>query len=337
MTDEEIEGSDLEEMSDKEIEELSDELSETIPEALSKGLGRDISEIGEEEQQEFSEQMKDILTDFREAYTKDSEEEQAVAVLDAHNRILEEQMMGPEENEEFDSGYAFLVEQLRSTLEDTREGLEELGYVEYFDLMNGFAVDIVEGGRASEVKEFFDSLENDSQQMMLQRMMSPILTQYLDYMADHQEVSEVEEVQEYTGIYYELSEFTGNFLPQFIAVLQISSGREETYQDLKEMGLNNLLQKLESKKYGRFNDLAQGIDRKIRNSIAHRDFKIDPVENEIEFHDRGELVAELSYSEFQNETFHLLALVQSLWIFQVMVSYYQIQNLPGVLDELKEE
>lgn len=40
------------------------------------------------------------------------------------------------------------------------------------------------------------------------------------------------------------------------------------------MGLNDLLHKWGSKKYGRFNMLVEGINRDIWNSIAHRDFKV---------------------------------------------------------------
>lgn len=46
--------------------------------------------------------------------------------------------------------------------------MEELGHTNYFDLLDEFAKEIVEAGQAGDVKEFFDGLENGSQQMEAQ-------------------------------------------------------------------------------------------------------------------------------------------------------------------------
>jgi hypothetical protein len=268
--------------------------------------------------------------------SKESEEERAAALFGAYNDVTEEMMMSSEEREEYGSGVDFLLEQLRAVLEGSREGMEELGFTEYFDLVGEFALEIVEEGPVGEVKEFFDGLEGGSQQMVLQRVMNPVILEYYEYLEEHEDITDADEARQYAEMYYELAELIGNILPRFLAVLQIVSGREETYDDLNQMGLNNLLQKLESKKYSRFNELADGIDRELRNSIGHRDFKVDPVEKEIEFHDRGELVAEHSYSEFQDEVFQILALFNALWIFQLLITYYRLQGLPEAIDEISE-
>jgi hypothetical protein len=332
---------DFSEMSEEEIRELSERFAEEAPEAMSEALGVDLlakSEV-EEFEDEFPQQIEDVFLRFRDALAKESEEERAIALFEAYDEITAEMMMmmNSEEREEYDGGAAFLIEQLESTLEGTREGMEEIGYPEYFDIVDEFAVEVVEKGPLDDVKEILDGIEGHSQQIVLQRMMNPVVMEYYEYIEEHNEITDSDEARQYAEMYYELAELVGKILPRFIAVLQVASGREESYDDLKQMGLNDLIQKLESKKYGRFNDLAEGIDRELRNSIAHRDFKVKPAPNEIEFYDRGELVAELSYSEFQDEIFQILALFSALWTFELMLTYYRIQYLPEAIAELQEE
>lgn len=327
------------EMSDEEIRGLSERFAEEAPEAMSEALGVDLLAEGEVEEFEevFPEQIEDVFLRFRDALAKESEEERAVALFEAYDEITAEMMMDSEEREEYDSGVDFLIEQLEATLEGTREGMEEIGYPEYFDIVDEFAVEVVEEGPVGEVKEFLDGVEGHSQQMVLQRMMNPVVMEHYEFIEEHKEITDSDEARQYAEMYYELAELVGKILPRFIAVLQVASGREESYGDLKQMGLNDLIQKLESKKYGRFNDLAEGIDRKLRNSIAHRDFKVKPASNEIEFYDRGELVTELSHSELQDEIFQILALFSALWTFELMLTYYRIQYLPEAIAELQEE
>lgn len=330
---------DFSEMSDEEIRELSERFAEETPVAMSEALGVDLLTEGEAEEfeEEFPERIEDVFLRFRDALVKESEEAKAIALFEAYDEITAEIMMGSEGRDKYDSGVDFLIEQLEATLEGTREGMEEIGYPEYFDIVNEFAVEIVEEGPVDEVKEFLEGIEGHSQQVALQRMMNPVVMEYYEYIEEHEEITDSDEARKYTEMYYELAELVGKILPRFIAVLQIASGREESYDDLKQMGLNDLIQKLGSKKYGRFNDLAGGIDRKLRNSIAHRDFKVKPAEDEIEFYDRGELVSELSYSEFQDEVLQTLVLFSALWTFELMLTYYRIQYLPEAIKELKEE
>lgn len=342
MTDDSEDATDLTDLSDEEIQELSEELTQAMPEALGKAMGVDLfgniqDEKREEFEEEFPEQIEEVFFEFRDALRAESDEEQAVAMFDVYNQVMEEFMMDDAAQQAFDSGLEWLVDQLEVTVVSSREFMVEIGHVEYFNLMHGFVVDIVEAGQAGDIKEFYDGIERDSQQMMLQRVFNPVTMEYYDYIEEHPEITSASEARRYIDMYYELAELIGSILPRFIAVLQIISGRKETYDDLKQMGLNNLLQKLESKKYSRFNVLADGIDRKLRNSIAHRDFTVDPVDEEIEFQDRGEVVAELSYMEFQTEFFNLLGLFHALWVFRMLLNYYRLQFLPEAVEELREE
>ena len=327
------------EMSDEEIRELSEMFTEEAPEAMSEALGIDLFAESEKQEfeEEFPEQVEDIFLRFRDALGEETEEERAVALFEVYDEITAEILMGSEERGEYDSGVDFLIEQLEVILENTRESMEEIGYGEYFDIVDEFALEVVEKGQAAEVKEFLDGIEGDSQQMVLQRMVNPVILEYYEYIEEHREITDSDEARKYVEMYYELAELTGKILPRFIAVLQVASGREESYDDLKQMGLNDLIQKLGSKKYGRFNYLAEGIDRKLRNSIAHRDFKVKPASNEIEFYDRGELVDELTYSEFQDEVFQILAVFSTLWTFELLLMYARIKHLPEIIEELQEE
>ncbi|ELZ80169.1 hypothetical protein C454_11176 [Haloferax gibbonsii ATCC 33959] len=329
---------DFTELSDEEISELSDDFVEGMREAVGIAFGSDVfGDIDENEKEDLGSQIENLLLKYREAMSKDSEEERAIAMYELYDEFLTQNFMAPEDEGEFDSGVEVLVGQIRDVLEGNRKGLEEIGYAKYYDLMDEFAREIVEEGKLSEVKSFLDSQADGSQEMILQRLMNPVFTDYHEYIEDHPEITDDSEARKYAEMYYELAELTKKYLPHFIAVLQIVHGRENTYDKLNQMSLNNLLQKLESKKYERFNDLANGIDRKLRNSIAHRDFKINPIKKEIEFYDREELVAELNYSEFQNKVFHILAVFNAVWVFQLMLRYYRIQHLPRAFEELREE
>lgn len=343
MTEEDDKNSkDLTDLSDEEMQELSEEIVDAVPEALGQAMGIDLfEELDEEGREEFEEelpeQIEELLTGFRDAMSKESDKKQAVAMFDVYNQMTEQYILGEDARGDFESGMEFLIDQLRISLEASRESMEELGYVEYFDLVYDFAVDIFEASMAGEVKEFFDTVKGSSQQAVLQRVMNPVIMEYYEYIEGHPEITDSEEARRYIEMSGELAELTTNLLPQFIAILQIVSGREETFEELKQMNLNNLLQKLGSKKYSRFNILAEGIDRELRNSVAHREFTIDPIKEEIEFRDRGELVDKLGYSEFQEKVFNILALFNALLVFRLILTYYRILHLPRVIDDLREE
>ncbi|MFC4359292.1 hypothetical protein ACFO0N_15200 [Halobium salinum] len=341
MTEDSNDSENFTDLSDEEIQDLSQEFTEAVPEALGRTLGLDLfsgarASEPDEFEEEFSERIAGFLTGFRDAMAAESEDETVMAIFDLQSDVIEQYMMEPDDRQEFDSGLTFITEQLRSSLEVNREGMKELGHANYFDLLDEFAKEIVEAGQAGDVKEFFDGLENGSQQMMLQRLFNPVLTEYYDYLEEHSEISSANEARQYADMYHKLAELVGDILPQFIAVLQIVSGREETYEALSKMGLNNLLQKLQSKKFNRFNELADGIDRELRNSIVHGEFIVNPIENRIEFFDRGDPVAELDYSEFQDEVLRLLALFNALWVFRLMLMYYRVRHLPEVVENLRE-
>lgn len=342
MNDDTVDSRDLTDLSDEEIEEMSEDFMEAAPDAMGQAMGIDfVAKMSETErrefEQEFPDQIEELLIGFRDAMAKNSEEEQALALFEVYNWMTEQIMMGEEARKEFDTGLEFLIDRLRVSIEYSRKAMEELGYVEYFDTVYGFAVDIFEAGRAGEVKEFLDNLEGDSRQTILQRVLNPVIMEYYQYLEEHPEITDGGEARQYIDMYEELAELVSNLLPQFIAVIGLVSDQDEEYDDLKQMKLNNLLQKLESKKYSRFNELAEGIDRELRNSIAHRDFTVDPINEEIKFRDRGELVAELDYTEFQEEVFKLLALFNALWNFQMILIYYRIHHLPQTIEDLREK
>lgn len=342
MSGESSDEDDFLEMSDAEIRELAEEFNEAVPEAMAKALGFDLfsgfkGQNREEIDEELTGQIEELFIGVRDALSEESDEEQAIAMFDVYDQAMENFVMSASEREEFDTGVDFLVEELRTTLEESSKGMKWLGYSEYFDLMDDLAIEIVEVGYSQRVKEFFDGLDGNSLQILTQRIMNPMITEYYGYVQEHQEISDADDALRYTEIYNELAELTGNVLPQFIAVLQIKNGREEKYSDLRKMGLNNLLQKLGAKKYSRFNRLANGLDRRLRNSIAHRDFTVDPIDDVIEFYDRGEFICKLTYSEFQGEVFHLLALFNALWVFRLMLTFYRLQGVSEAVKELRED
>lgn len=328
----------LSELSDKEIQEVAEEIAGEFPEAMGVALGVDVfAGVGEERQEEVEENIRSnlesFLTDFRDAYSRDSEEERIAGMSGVFTGVVEQFAEDPES---VDNGFEFLVDRLRLVLEGSRESMEELGYVEYFDVMDDFAEEVVEDGEIDEVEEFYEHLGESSQQVVLQRIMDPVFTDYFAYLEEHPEITEASEVRQYADMYYELAELVSSLLPQFMAVVQIAEGREQTFEKLNRMGLNNLVQKLEGKKYSRFNSLAEGIDRELRNSIGHRDFITDPVNQELVFRDRGDNVAELTYKEFKNEVFHLLALLNALWIFRLQLQYYHLQKAAHIIEEIEQ-
>lgn len=327
---------DFGELSNEELQEMAEKFVDQFPRIMSEILGTEFpSELEEDEKRQFENKIEGYLRDFRNAMTVESEEEQTIALFEVYDKATED-VIGPIDGEEFDGGLDSLIEQQKRVLEGTQKAMEELGHVEYFDLINEFAAEVVEKGQSSDIKKFFKDIENNSEQILLQRVTNSVLTDHFDYLETHQEITEADEAREYAKIYYELAELIATILPRFIAVLQIVSGRHETYDELKHMGLNDLLQKLESDKYARFSALASGVNRKLRNSIAHRDFKVNPVAKEIEFQDRNEPVAKFTYSEFQNEVFHILAVFNALWGFRLMVNYYRLRKLPKAVEELQK-
>ncbi len=341
MEDSSSEEHEFTELSDEEIQELSREIVEDIPEAIGNIIGFDVSghieDSNREELREYTSQMIDgFRIGIREVQSKESEEEQAVAAWELLDKITGS-MFESGESEESITGIDTLIEKLRATLKKNRAYMAELGYTEYYDLLDEFALDIVESGLANKVKGFFDGLEGSSQQTLSQRVISPVISEYYVYFDEHREITDAEEVRKYADIYYELAELVGKILPQFIAVLQVVSGREETYDELNEKGLNDLLQKLGSKKYSRFNKLTEAIDREIRNSIGHRDFRINPTKRKLVFNDCGKFVAEHTYSEFQVEVIRLSTLFNALIVFRLMITYYHLHYLSEAIDDLREE
>lgn len=59
-------------------------------------------------------------------------------------------------------------------------------------------MEIVEEGPVGEVKEFLDGIEGNSQQMVLQRMMNPVVIEYYEYIEEHKEITDSDEARKYT-------------------------------------------------------------------------------------------------------------------------------------------
>lgn len=331
---------DLVRMSDAELRQYSENIMDALPDALSQVFGFDIrrefndsdfSKIGEKNR----EHIEEFLKSYRDALTMESDQDRAITIIEEYDKLVQATMMNSELRDEYSSGFDFIIDQQRNALELTREGLNDFGYGEFYSLMDDFVTDIVDANQLAVVQDFYRGINDDSQQMMVQRLINSILFHHIEYLREHPDISDADDARAYAELYYELAEMVGNLLPQFMAVVEIVCGGQERYDDLKQLGLNDLLQKLESQKFSRFKILSEGIDRRVRNSIAHRDFKVDPVNREIEFQDHGEVVSRLTYSEFEDQVDHLLAFCNSIWLFRFMVMYRRLQEHSEAFDDIR--
>ena len=106
-----------------------------------------------------------------------------------------------------------------------------------------------------------------------------------------------------------------------IYAVELLQGTDAQIDDLFSRHLGNLIGMIEGQKRERLNGLSGPIDNKLRNSVAHEDFLIDPESQTIEFRDKDEVVTKLGYSDIRDMVIESKAVTITLFMFVVMVQH----------------
>ena len=333
MTDDENETKELGDLSDEEVQEISSEVMESIPKLMSESLGMDFrADIDHDEK--ATNELKEILLRFRDIGQIESEEEQFESILNFFDETVGQMFSQSDMTEgEDEGGFEILLNYYEESLYGAREDLDRWGYDEYFEKVDQLAVELIEEGKNQKVTDLYRD-ELDRNTGIMQRFINPLVEEHLPLL-ENIEIEDATEAREYQDMYQEMAELYAGLLPEFISVLQIKKGDEHEYQELKTTRLHNLLQKLGSKKYEEYNIFAECLDRNLRNSIVHRDSKINPNSETIEFYDRGDFADDLSYKEFSEESRKLFSALYALWVFNSLLTYHQIKQIPEILEDIE--
>ncbi len=328
---------------DKVSEDLFDEISENMPEVISDTFGVDPDDLFNEYKiKEGKSELVPIISDFlkglKEAFNSETDLERSKKSIKVIDKYLKQIIEASDEEISHNFyGIDLLLEELRKLIKQYKVLAKERGYPEYFDIVNGFAKKVVfEKEKGMKMEEFYKNLEGHEVESISQRIYNPVIKKHSQYLNKKPKITNPEEARHYADIYYELTELSKKYLPIFMTSLEIAYGRKETYKKFKEMPLNNIVGMLGGRKFKEFNKLAKGIDVDLRNSIAHRDFKIKPSEEIIEFRNRGEIIGELSYAEFTERVFRLLTVFEAIVGFSIFVRYYLIRSRLDIYNFITE-
>lgn len=113
---------------------------------------------------------------------------------------------------------------------------------------------------------------------------------------------------------------------RFIGVWLIANGQSVDWNALEQQGLASHLGRASSGRFGpHLEALSRGIDRRVRNALAHGHPLVNSQSGKVEFHERSGLAAEWTAAEFYRNTRRLSACVFAMQAFdsQFQLVFYR--------------
>jgi hypothetical protein len=138
-----------------------------------------------------------------------------------------------------------------------------------------------------------------------------------------------EAIDSYLEIYLELAGIYEKIISLISTLIQMTEMPNISSYDRKR----NLFQILFHVEKTGYKNIVDGFDRNIRNSLAHRAFKVNIIDNKVEFVDRKKKLT-LSYNEVQKRTRELSALLLILPHIYVAVFCSLILEIEEMLEKL---
>ncbi|QSG01562.1 hypothetical protein [Natranaeroarchaeum sulfidigenes] len=307
-----------------DIEEVSEELTQECMRLFSQIFGQDIpSQTTEEQLQSAEDQVSELLEDWIQvAESKENDEEITEFMLTKYSKISGEILGMEPSNEDPLADFIEIYEQIEGIMNDMRECHEILGYPEYYDIVDSTCEELIYEGKATEFMEAIDESFPYDMRLFLQRVLSSY-DEKLELILENPEIQNAETVETYLRMYERQCEIFKTTVPILIFSCELLNDREVDLGDLTGKRLGNYIDMVSAKSRSRINDFADSVDNEYRNSIAHNDYLVLPIENQVEFKYEEEPVDTLPFCEIRDLCVEIFCMNQSVFLIHTMLQNKQ--------------
>jgi len=319
------EGSKQPDLDEVDVDAVSEEMTDEVLNMMSQVFNQDLtSEVDEGNRQDAVDEVSDFLSGFTEVFESDPSEEEITEYLVQNYNQIAAEILGSDYDNDQDSFMAFfeLYEQIDEVMEGVRESHETLGCPEYFDCVKSLSEDLVEEGKSLDFTDGFESISSEGRMVLLQQMLSRY-DDKLEIVFENPEIEDGETAKKYLRVYERECEFFKDTAALPIFAVELHKEKETNLDDLRGKRLSTYVNMVSAKSRSRINLLSNPICSDYRNSIAHDDFLIDPVDKEVELLDGDDLVECLSFVELHDLVVETICLTQSLFLFYTLVVHDQ--------------
>jgi len=316
MSDEE-ERSEQPDLDEVDIDEASEEITDEVLKMMSQVFNQDFtSEVNEENRQNAVDEVSDFLGDLIELSENDPDFDEVTELLVENYNDIAAGILGSDYDSEEDPFIAFfeLYEQVDEVMTGAREVHEKFGYPEYFDCIQSLSQDLVDAGKSNDFTDEVEAMSSESKMLLLQQALSRY-DDKLELILENPEIEDGDTARKYLRAYERECEFFKDTVALPIIAVELLEGNQPDLDDLRGKRLGTYLDMVSAKSRSRINLLSDPIFAEYRNSIAHDDFLIDPVDNEVELLDGDDLVERLSFVELRDLVVETICLTQSLFLF----------------------
>ena len=209
--------------------------------------------------------------------------------------------------------------------------LENTKYLDYIMLLEDLLKQIDEEDKIGLAGQFiWNFLYTNDAYALLQSAFYKMSDQYL-FLEKERQVSKKEQVNKYLEIYGELAGHFEKFVYLLVGLVKILNDKQvQEYLSVKKDRLFTNLEFL--RQFGNKN-LVSGFNRHLRNSVVHKNFKIDLINEVVIFYDISYKI-EKSFNELQKSTRELSANLLVMPNLFIMTFYLALSQFKTLLDKL---
>ncbi len=339
----------LSDVSEKEIVDTIMSIIEQLPSFLSKlSMGELELQFSEKDIKEMREQLPEKLTKGLQIAKQIesiqiepiSEKEKILRSYSLINELFHLTNMVPSEQDWLD----FVIDELEPvlTIPTDLSYLQNTKYLEYISAMNKLGLKLCQKGKYPVVKSFFSDISiTDDEYIILQGFFNCTINHYSNLQkgqhyisklcallfSTHRQTVRKSQINKYIEIYFDLAGHYEKYLRVLVGLLEISENKMPDYFNIRNRGLSNNHKSVGKK----CKILTEDFDVHIRNSIAHKSFKLDLDNESVEFIDKQDKI-QISYSHFSNKFKDLSALVIALFLMQDIMKLHNFINFKKQLE-----
>ena len=203
----------------------------------------------------------------------------------------------------------YLFQSCEDLLRDLFE-IEDLNYPNYNLYVQNTTKLIEKLKKTNNLSKAITILENflrsDTFYLIAQNSLQKLIKHY-NFLDKEVKVVTKKEVDKYLEIYLEFAGIYEKILPLISTLIQLTKINASSNKKSNQ----NLYNTLAYVKRAGYEALVSGFDRNIRNSLAHRSFKIKIIEEKVEFIDRKKMLS-LSFRDVQKRTRDLGSLLLAI-------------------------
>ena len=214
--------------------------------------------------------------------------------------------------------------------------LRDTKYTEYLQSLEKLMVELKKEQKMSKAWEVINEFKNSQDFYPLLQATLQRLIKHYEFLARDFPKIEKKQIDRYLEIYEELSGHYEKFISLVVALIQLTRRNTEiSYEDARKRGLYQNIRFVEKSGWEIF---VSGFNRKIRNAMVHKTYKVDILKETVEFVDRNKTnTITLTFQEIQKETRGLAALLLILPHALISIFCLAVLSMREMLDNLPDQ